>query len=109
MSTTTRTGTNKRRHLRYSTAARSIYQILIEEGPDDGVIVDALVVNKSHSGFACVIAGSRPADGASFQHVENDKIRTLLVLRHARELADGIQLLGFERTDAVTRVTEPTR
>ncbi len=93
----------ERRHLRYRYPGQQIYQLVIEEAGDRQELANALVLNKSHSGFACVIIGAPIGADARVYHQENDKVRTPLLLRHQRRLAEEVQLLGFERTNTVIR------
>jgi hypothetical protein len=101
-----KTQCNQRRHLRYRTSDRQVYQLWREDERDRAELVQALVVDESHSGFGCVIVGPPPGRETGFYHQENEKIRVPLILRKHRELQDGIQFLGFERADGVMRIDE---
>lgn len=103
MSTST---ANSRRHLRYRHPGQQIYRLVIEEDGGRQEHLNALVIDESHSGFACVIVGPPAGPNVRFYHQENEKVRTSIELRHQRQLAEDVQFLGFERTDKVTYTDE---
>ncbi len=95
---------NQRRHRRYQHPEHQICHL--ELSTDDGAIDHwiGLIVDESHLGFSCVVVGPPAPPQVRFHHRENEKILTLLELKHQRQLADNIQLLGFARTDATVRL-----
>jgi hypothetical protein len=94
---------NERRHLRYRHPDQQVFNLVRTGGDGREEILPVLIINESHRGFSCVAVGPPPGPEDRFDHQENAKIRTPLVLRHQRRLEDEIHVLGFERTDDVIR------
>lgn len=84
-----------KRGLRYHNAEDDVIKFSYIEG-DSEIIANALIVNESHSGIACVYVGNPLNQGSSITWLESKEIKTACEVIRCEELKDNVFFLAFE-------------
>lgn len=91
---------NRRRHVRYRDEESTVIQLEFESLNGKSTRVTALIVNESHSGFACVYVGSEPIQKGKVIHWnETSKIKTPLKVIRCKLLQEDTYSLALELVD----------
>lgn len=84
----------RRGHLRYRDPESGTLRLSIPGGGSDRRL-EALMVNESRTGLACVYVGSTIEPGSELLWHETEEIRTACTVMRCERLRDGVYLLAL--------------